>query len=79
MKMVLLMQDTLLKKKRDRQTLHKIIQNEIEIGTEIHSDEWLAYKMIENKGYIHKTVNHSQFFVDTTSGAHNALKIYGEV
>ena len=25
--------------KRDRQTLHGIIQNEIEIDTEIHSDE----------------------------------------
>ena len=22
----------------------EIIQNEIEVGTEIHSDEWLAYK-----------------------------------
>jgi hypothetical protein len=26
-------------KKRERQTLHEIIQNEIEVGTEIHSDE----------------------------------------
>lgn len=35
-----------------------------------YTDERLAYKTIENKGYIHKTVNHSQFFVDPTSGAH---------
>jgi len=56
--------------KRDRQTLHGIIQNGIEIGTEIHTDEWLAYKTLETKGYIHKTVNHSQFFVDPINGAH---------
>jgi len=56
--------------KKDKQTLYGIIQNEIEIGTEIHSDECLAYKTIETKGYIHKTVNHSHFFVDPTSGAH---------
>jgi len=66
MKMVLL----ILHCRNKRQTLHKIIQNEIEVGTEIHSDEWLAYKTIENKGYIHKTVNHFQFFVDPTSGEH---------
>jgi len=53
-----------------RQKLHKIIKNDIEVGTEIHSDEWLAYKTIENKGYIHKTVNNSQYFIDPTSGAH---------
>ncbi|KAF0761429.1 DDE Tnp IS1595 domain-containing protein [Aphis craccivora] len=35
--------------KRDNK---RIIQNEIEIGTEIHSDEWLAYKTSETKGYI---------------------------
>lgn len=57
-------------KKRDRQTYHKIIQNEIDIGTKIHIDEWLAYKKLEIKGYIHKTVNHSQFFVDLTSDLH---------
>lgn len=56
--------------KKNRQSFHEVIQNEFEVGTEIHSDEWLAYKTIENKGYIHKTVNHSQFFVDPTSGAH---------
>ncbi|KAF0716676.1 DDE Tnp IS1595 domain-containing protein [Aphis craccivora] len=48
----------------------KIIQNEIEIGTEIHSDEWLAYKTLETKEYIHKTVNHSKFFVDPINSAH---------
>lgn len=57
-------------KKRDKQTLHGIIQNEIVIGTEIHSDEWFAYyKTLKNKGYIRKTVNHFQFFVDTTHKA----------
>jgi len=55
--------------KRDRPMLHGIIQNVIEIGTEIHSDEWLAYKTSETKEYIHKTVNHSQLWVDPTSGS----------
>ena len=54
--------------RRDRETLHRIIQEEIEIGTEIHSDEWPAYRTLETKGFIHKTVNHSQFFVDPITG-----------
>ncbi|KAF0752080.1 THAP-type domain-containing protein [Aphis craccivora] len=32
--------------------------------------EWLAYKTLETKEYIYKTVNHSKFFVDPINGAH---------
>jgi len=56
--------------RKKRQSLYGIIQNEIEIGTEIHSDEWFAYKTLQTKGYIHKTVNHFQFFVDPISGGY---------
>ncbi|KAE9527376.1 hypothetical protein AGLY_013074 [Aphis glycines] len=54
--------------KRDRLSLHRIFQNEI--GTKIHSNEWFVFKMLETKRYIHKTVNHSQFVNDFTSGAY---------
>jgi len=51
--------------KRVRKTLHDIIDREIEVGTEIHLDEWLAFKTLDTKGYIHKNVNHSQNFVNS--------------
>lgn len=59
--------------RRDRQTLHNLIQAEVEPGTTLHSDEWPAYKGIDQHGYVHKTVNHSENFVDPESGAHTQL------
>lgn len=38
-------------------------------GTTIHSDSWLGYKGISEKGYVHETVNHSVNFVDPETGA----------
>lgn len=29
-------------------------------GTHIHSDEWIAYKTLDKRGYSHTTVNHSK-------------------
>src|SRR4051794_20645916 len=56
--------------KRDKATLWPIIKAEVKEGTEIHSDEWSAYRGLERAGYIHRTVNHKKFFVDPVSGAH---------
>ena len=56
---------------RTKNTLLPIIQQYIRPGTTIMSDEWAAYHDIGKiPGYSHETVNHSQNFVDPTSGAH---------
>ena len=44
---------------RDANTLLPIIQEHIEIGSEIHTDAWRAYSQLSSCGYIHKVVNHS--------------------
>ena len=59
--------------RRDRQTLHNLIQAKVEPGTTLHSDEWPAYKGIDQLGYVHETMNHSENFVDRESGAHTQL------
>lgn len=59
--------------KRDRATLIPIIQNEIEVGSTIHSDEWTAYSSLGRLGYLHETVNHQEYFVDPHSGANTQL------
>lgn len=56
--------------RRDRETLLPIILNDVEKKSILHSDEWRAYRTLDQHGYTHKTVNHSEFFVDPESGAH---------
>lgn len=56
--------------RRDRETLIPIIQNEVESKSIIHSDEWRAYHSLNTLGYTHETVNHSEFFIDPSTGAH---------
>jgi transposase-like protein len=41
-----------------RDTLHPIIEANVEKNSEIQSDELLSYKGLDKKGYTHKTVNH---------------------
>lgn len=36
------------------------IEKRVEVGAFIHSDEWQAYKTLEQRGYSHTTVNHSK-------------------
>ena len=56
---------------RTRATLLPIIQQYVRPGTTIMSDEWAAYNVIgSTPGYTHQTVNHSENFVDPTTGAH---------
>jgi transposase-like protein len=54
-------------KKRDAKTLIPIIQKRCEVGTTIISDQWSAYKKLEEFGYPHYTVDHSRFFVNPHS------------
>lgn len=54
----------------DRETLLPIIERECEAGSEIHSDEWAAYRCLTSRGFIHKTVNHQMSYVDANTGAH---------
>ena len=55
--------------KRDAQALLPI-KNYIRPGSIIYSDEWRVYTCIESIPDTHHTVNHSQNFVDPTTGSH---------
>ncbi len=39
-------------------TLHPLIEENVEKGSEIQTDELRSYKGLNKKGYSHKTVNH---------------------
>ena len=57
--------------RRDEATLRPIIQQNVAPETIIMSDEWLAYRNIKNWpnfNYIHRTVNHSENFVNPIDG-----------
>ncbi|NIP38680.1 MAG: IS1595 family transposase [Candidatus Dadabacteria bacterium] len=41
-----------------KKTLQTIIENNIEKGSELHTDELLSYTGLKDKGYVHKRVNH---------------------
>lgn len=55
---------------RSESTLLNIIRCRIAPGTIIYSDSWRAYRNLKNEGFKHFIVNHSENFVDPTSGAH---------
>jgi len=42
------------------ETLHGIIEDNVETGSELHTDEFRSYKGLDKKGYTHKTINHSR-------------------
>lgn len=66
---------------RDSETLLEIIKTRILPGTTIISDCWKAYNCLQDEGYTHLRVNHSQNFVDPQTGAHtnNIEQIWREV
>ena len=51
-------------------TLTPIIQANVQQGSIIHTDDWKAYRRLPRYGYTHHMVNHSENFVDLTTGAH---------
>lgn len=54
---------------RKKDTLIRLIKKYIAKGSTIHSDCWKAYNELQNMGYKHVTVNHSQHFKDPFTGA----------
>ena len=56
---------------RDAATLLPIIANHVKPGSIVYSDEWSAYNQLSaTTGHIHRTVNHSLYFVDPATGAY---------
>ena len=55
---------------RNQETLLEIISRHVAPGSIIHTDLWRGYTGLERLGFVHRTVNHSQFFIDPDSGVH---------
>lgn len=53
---------------RTSQVLIPIIQNHVQAGSTIWTDQWRAYNNLRHLGYIHQTVNHSRHFRDPVTG-----------
>ncbi|XP_053667883.1 uncharacterized protein LOC128718249 [Anopheles marshallii] len=57
-----------LVQQRDAGTLHGIIVQHVAPETTLVTDGWRAYNGIEQYGYVHVAVNHSENFVDPDDG-----------
>lgn len=55
---------------RKKNTLHDVIRRYVEPDSSIHTDEWAGYRGLDQIGYLHNVVNHSQNYVDPVSGTH---------
>jgi len=55
--------------KCDRNTCLSIILNEVEHDTTIYFDKWRAYSTLNEHVFIHKTVNHTENFIDSITGS----------
>ena len=51
-------------------TLLTLIQKHVRQGSIIHTDCWRGYSKLQDNGYEHRTVNHSENFVDPSTGTH---------
>ena len=68
---------------RTAETLHDVISRHVAPGSIIHTDLWRGYLGITELNMIHRTVNHSEHFMDPETGVHtntiegfwNGLKI----
>jgi len=62
---------------RSAATVIPLIQKYVLPGSTIHSDQWPAYNRLNQLGYNHLTVNHSQNVVDPNTGTcTNAIEAY---
>ncbi|XP_058986215.1 uncharacterized protein LOC131806266 [Musca domestica] len=55
---------------RSKQTLLPLIKKYIRPGSVIISDFWKSYDTLDEEGYTHYKVNHSEHFVDPETGHH---------
>lgn len=53
---------------RTASTLRRVIEQHVRPGTQVHTDGWRGYTNLEELGLDHIVVNHSQAFVDPTTG-----------
>ena len=62
---------------RSAATLLPIIQRHVRPGTVVHSDEWAAYRSVQQLNLLaqHSVINHSLHFVDTASNTHKQYRI----
>ena len=59
--------------RRDVATLHPIITRCIQPGTDVHTDDWAAYRNMNqhiNIVNVHRAVVHRYHFVDPVTGVH---------
>lgn len=62
--------------KRDKETLHPIIQEYVKTGSIIWTDGWAAYNGLQDLGYTHRTVNHKKEFISADGVCTNAIEGY---
>src|SRR5438132_4373931 len=56
---------------RTAETLHDVISRNVLPGSIVHTDLWRGYRGIEQElNMIHRTVNHSENFIDPDTGVH---------
>ena len=55
---------------RTAATLRSVVSMYCEPGSYVVTDEWAGYRRLCDDGFLHKTVNHSQWFVNPADGFH---------
>eukprot|EP00171_Calliarthron_tuberculosum_P022331 IDg22331t1 len=55
---------------RTKKTMNAVITRYVASGSHIQTDMWGGYNDLNELGYVHSTVNHSENYVDPESGAH---------
>jgi len=67
-----------LLEKKDKTALHKIIKQEISVGSILHSNRWMECKELTKYGYNHRIMNHNENFngFDTNEDAQKREKLW---
>ncbi|KCZ75333.1 hypothetical protein H311_03692, partial [Anncaliia algerae PRA109] len=54
---------------RNQETIQNVLLENVEVGTTIITDCWTGYISLNELGFLHLTVNHSENFIDPLTGA----------